>query len=191
MSLTRLEIRKLTVHTYIENTTQSFASIAKKFEIGRKTVSTVKHRYSENLTVERTPGGGCSKGPANPAISAKVLRSIKNNFGLSDRDRAKKCETSRGNVRIISARDLKSFKAVKQPNRNDKQNLTVKPRSRKLYDKVLTEFRPIKRYWALVNNYLNKNGGASRNEEDMLTKSNYFAEKFPKVFLMGGINKRV
>lgn len=83
---------------FSQDTTQSFASIGKKLNVGRKIVSTVIHRYSETLFVERAPRGVRPKGPANPAIAVKVLRSIKNNPGLSDRDRAKKIGTSRATV---------------------------------------------------------------------------------------------
>jgi transposase len=141
MELNQLERRELIVHNYINNFGMSYSMIAKKLKIARKTVADVINRYRETLTVARAPGGGRPKGPADPRLTIKVLRSIKNNPGTSDRDRAKKFGTSRETVRRIRSRaNLKSYKAIKQPNRNDKQNLVAKKRARKLYDQVLTKF---------------------------------------------------
>lgn len=141
MELNQFEKRKLILHTKIQNPELSSNAIAKKLKFPPRTVSRVIKRFNETLTIDRAPGGGRPSGPADPKITLKVLRSIKNNPGLSDRDRARKCTTSRENVRRIRSRaSLKSYKAIKQPNRTIKQNLVAKKRSRILYTKVLTKF---------------------------------------------------
>ena len=74
-------------------------------------------------------------------MKRKVLRSISNNPGTSDRKRALKIGTSRSMVmRTRHSAGLKSYHAIKVPNRNDKQNINAKKRARKLYDTILTKF---------------------------------------------------
>mgnify|MGYP003416728517 FL=1 len=58
----------------------------------------------------------------------------------SDRFRAKKLKVSNFFVHKWRQRLVyQSFKVVKMPNRNDKQNSTAKSRARKLYDNLLTK----------------------------------------------------
>jgi transposase len=125
---------------HIENFYLSCRQIAKRLNFSRRTVSKVLKRFNETLTVERAPGSGGQKGPVNPNLTRKVLKSIENNCNLSDRDRARKLGTSRENVCRIRIRNgFKSFKAIKHPNRSDKQDLAMKKRTRLLYDKILTK----------------------------------------------------
>lgn len=92
--------------------------------------------------MERTPGSGRKRGPVDKKLTKKVLKSCKDNPGLSDNDRAQRYRTSRTNIRNIRLRaGLKSYKAIKQPNRSEKQNLTAKTRARLLYTLVLTKFQ--------------------------------------------------
>lgn len=81
-------------------------------------------------------------GTTDLELKRKVLRSIKSNPGLSDNDRAKRYNSNRGKVRRIRLKaGYKSYKAIKMPNRTDKQNVCAKARARRLYDQVLTKFK--------------------------------------------------
>jgi hypothetical protein len=140
MELNERERRETILHTYNLNPNSTFSFIAKTLKMPRSTVSSVIHRFKKTLTIERAPTPGRPKGPANEKLSKKILTSVKTNPGLSDRDRGKKYATTRGNVRRVRARArLKSFKAVKQPNRSVKQNLEAKKRSRLLYKNILSK----------------------------------------------------
>ena len=80
-------------------------------------------RYNTSLSTALAPGGGQKPGPVDRKLAAKVKRSFKNYPGLSDRDRVMKCKTSRLFINPMHSREgLKSFKAIKYPNRTDKQN---------------------------------------------------------------------
>lgn len=140
MELNELQRRELIVRTRAENPELTDNAIAKKLKYHPKTVARVLKRFSETLSIKRKRGSGGKKGPADPKLTQKVLRSITNNPGYSDRERARKFGTSRENIRKIRSRaGLKSYKAIKQPNRHDKQNLVGKYRSRKLYREILTK----------------------------------------------------
>lgn len=129
------------LHTLKENPSYSGSDIARVLKLCPQTVNRVIKRFNESLTIERAPGSGKKPGPVDKILSQKVIRSIKSNPGLSLRDQAKKFKTSKSNIANIRSRHgLKSFQAIKQPNRTDKQNLVAKQRARLLYDKFLTKF---------------------------------------------------
>lgn len=66
----------------------------------------------------------------------------KKNPGLSVRDLAKRYGTLQKTVRNVKSRfGYHCYRAVKAPNRGDKQNLVAKSRARLLYTEFLTKFR--------------------------------------------------
>lgn len=137
-----LENRKLILRTFTENPGTSGRKIAKLLKLPQTTVASVIKRYKESLTIIKTPGAGRKPGCHNKELKAKVMRSLKNNPSLSDNDRALKFKSTRGIVRRIRVRaGYKSYRAIKYPNRSDKQSLVVKKRSRLLYTNVLTKFK--------------------------------------------------
>lgn len=137
-----LNNRKLIMHKHNENPLMSAAQIAKSLKLPRRTVSAVIKRCTNTLTVERANGSGAKIGTRDGKLKAKVIRSVKNNPGLSDRDLATKFGSNHTTVRRIRMREgLKSWRAIKHPNRSDKQNLVAKTRARLLYEKVLTKFK--------------------------------------------------
>lgn len=136
-----LETRKLIVNKYIENPTQSGSEMAKMLKLPKTTICRVIKRYKESLSVERSVQVNRKHGTQNKQLNSKVLKSIKTNPGLSDYDLAKKHKASRTTVRDIRVRaGYKKYRAIKQPNRSDKQNIAAKKRARLLYDNVLTKF---------------------------------------------------
>lgn len=141
MDAKELGKRKIVVHKYNENPTMSVSEIARKLKMSKSTVYGIIKRYNKTLTVDRAPGSGRKAGPADKDLHRKLVRSIKQNPGLSNVDRAKKFGTTERTVRkTIKRCNLKTYHAIKSPNRTDKQNLTAKRRARLLYDNVLTKF---------------------------------------------------
>lgn len=136
-----LDNRKKILHKYNENPRWSHSMIAKSIGIPKSTVGNVLRRFKKSLTVERTKGQGRKPGPSNKNLHQKIIRSFKQNPGLSNRKRAERLGTSEWTVRKAKSRaDYKSYKSIKVPNRNEKQSKVVKQRARRLYDKVLTKF---------------------------------------------------
>ena len=116
--------REKIVHKWLENPDLSCALIAKTLKLPRRTVSDVIKRYKETLSIESKPGSGRKKGNVDKKLAQKIRRSVKTNPGLSYRDRAKKLGTSKSTVyRTCQRASYKSYKAIKMPNRNDKQSV--------------------------------------------------------------------
>ena len=136
-----LERRKLILNKYIENPLWSNSRIAKCIKMPKSTVNDAIKGYKNTLTVERAIQVNRKSGPQNQALKRKVIQSIKSNPGLSDYDRAKKFNAKRSTVRNIRVYEgYTCYRAIKYPNRTDKQNTEAKKRSRLLYDKILTKF---------------------------------------------------
>lgn len=135
------ENRQKIVHKFNENPTWSHSMIAKSIGIPKSTVGNVLRRFKETLTIERKKGQGRKSGPANKNLHQKIIRSFKQNPGLSNRKRAERLQTSEWTVRKTKLRGgYTSYKSIKIPNRNEKQSSVVKTRARRLYNKVLTKF---------------------------------------------------
>ena len=131
--------RQNIVHKYLENSELPASTIAKTLNLSKRTCQEVIKKYKQTLTITRSSGSGRKPGPANKILAEKIKRSFKYSPGLSVRDRAQRYGISKTNVhKLCSKSGFKSFKAIKQPNRNDIQNQKAKIRSRKLYDEVLT-----------------------------------------------------
>lgn len=136
-----LDNRKKIVHKYMQNQSQSYSSIAKSLKLPKSTVCSVIKRFIHSLSVDRQKKSESKIKPRNVQLVSKVVRSIKENPGLSLRQRAKKFGTSHEMIRRIQKKKgLKTYRAIKVPNRDDKQNSIAQKRSRKLYDNVLTKF---------------------------------------------------
>lgn len=140
MSPKEIEIRKLVLRKFIENSSLSGRSIAKDLKLHQGTVNHILKRYKKSLSIERRTGSGGNHTTRNKQLAQKIIRSIKQNPGLSDSDRAKKLNTSRSTVRRTRLKaGFKSYRAIKHPNRSDKQSSVAKKRGRRLYDEVLTK----------------------------------------------------
>lgn len=136
-----LNNRKKIVHKYLQNPSQSYSSIAESLKLPKTTVYCVIKRFIGSSSVDRRKKKSKAT-PGNAQLVSKVVRSMKQNPGLSLRQRAKRFGTSYEMVRRIQEnKGFKTYRAIKVPNRDDKQNLSAKKRVRKLYDDVLTKFK--------------------------------------------------
>lgn len=141
MEANEREIRERVVAQFLENPNASGRSIAKLLGLHHQMVNRVIKRFKESQTVERKSGTGMYQHASNREMRLKIIRSFKQNPGLSDRDRAKRYGTSKDTVRKIRIKaGYKSYRVIKHPNRADKQSLVAKKRARLLYDEVLTKF---------------------------------------------------
>lgn len=130
--------REKIVHKFLENPTPSHSNIAKQLKLSRNLVWRVIKQFKETRSIERKQGSGRKCGPSNPNLAEK---SVARNPGTSQRERARRLGTSQSTIaRTIRRAELKTYKAIKVPNRHDKQNLKAKKCARKLYDEVLTKF---------------------------------------------------
>lgn len=135
------ERREKIVHSYLENPLWSASRLAKQLKLPRNTVWRVIKRYKETLTTIRKPQANRRSGTVDRKLRGKILKTIKRNPNLSDRDLARKFGAAHSTVRRTRLREgIKSYRASKQPNRTIKQNSVAKIRARKLYDQVLTKF---------------------------------------------------
>lgn len=114
--------------------------IAKTTGLPKTTVYDVINRFKGTLSVKCAAGRGRKPGASDKNLAQKIVRSCKQNPGLSDEVRAQRYQISRSTAkrRRLEA-SYKQYRAVKVPNRNDKQVEVVKTRVRTLYDKVLTK----------------------------------------------------
>ena len=129
------------VHSYLENPLWSASRLAKKLKFPRNTVWRVIKRYKETLTTIRKPQANRRSGTVDQNLRSKILKTIKGNPNLSDRDLARKFGAAHSTVRRTRLLEgIKSYRASKQPNHTIKQNSLIKTRARKLYDQVLTKF---------------------------------------------------
>jgi hypothetical protein len=134
--------RQNILNKFIENPLAPASSIAKTLKLKVRTCQNVIKRYKETLSIGEKPRSGRKKGFVDKKLAAKVIRSFKTNPGLSLRDRAIRYGTSKSTIfRLRKHSGLKCYKAIKMPHRMEKQELTAKKRSRKLYDEVLTKNR--------------------------------------------------
>lgn len=142
MSSKELESRKIILDKYMENPTWSFSLIARTLKKPASTVRYVIKRFRDQGSVERKPGSGGNRVPCNQKFIARILRDIKKNPCQSVRDLAKKFDIPKSNIqRIRKKYKLKSFKALRIPDRCEKQLLTARRRSRKLYYEKLVKMQ--------------------------------------------------
>lgn len=135
------ERRKIIVRNHLENPSWSGPKLAKVLGFPRNTVWRVLKKYRETLSTDRKPQSKRRAGTVNRQLRNKVIKNIKANPNISDRDLAKKFRAARSTVQRIRLREgFKSYRACRQPNRDQKQNNVARIRARKLYDQVLTKF---------------------------------------------------
>lgn len=84
------ERREKIVHSYLENPSWSASRLAKKLKFPRNTVWRVIKRYKETLTTIRKPQANRRSGTVDRKLRSKILKTIKRNPNLSDRDLARK-----------------------------------------------------------------------------------------------------
>ena len=132
MSTDQTKQRFLIEYKHLKNPTLSKRKLAKSLKISRRTVDTVlKTVYRTENYSEKTRKW--SKRTANPRALERLETSLEEHPDWSDRYRAKKLKISNLFVHKWRLRlGYQSFKVVKMPNRNDKQNSTAKGRARKL-----------------------------------------------------------
>lgn len=140
MSSKEFENRKIILHNYQKNPSASYKSIATASGVSKSTAFHVIKQYKTSLSINRAKGSGRKKGFMDQKVANKIRRSFEQNPGLSNRERAKKFKVSEFFVRKVKkVCNFKSYRAIKYPNRSDKQSLTAKTRARKLYEEVLTK----------------------------------------------------
>lgn len=141
MASTELERRKLILNEHLKNIKISHRQLAKQLQFPYSTVNSVLNKFYERLTVDREPGSGKNSKPLDVLKEKKVIKLYKTNPKISSRDVAKKVKMSQSYVQKVKKRaGLRSFKAQVGPDRNSQQNISVKTRSRRLYDVMLTKF---------------------------------------------------
>ena len=123
MESKELPTRKLIVEQFIQNSSLSCRKIAQNLNVAKSTVFDVLKRYKQSLTTDRKTGTGLKSGPVNKDLATKIKRSFIANPGLSDNDRATRYGTSRTYVQKLRSQcGMKSYRAIKYPNRTDKQD---------------------------------------------------------------------
>lgn len=110
--------------------------------VHRNTVSKVRKQFQQStstLICKRQEGSGRK---VNKKNVERVVRSIKNNPGTSDRDRARRLGIPRTTVqRYRSNAGYRAYTAKKRPNRDEKKSKVSKTRARRLYTNILTKFK--------------------------------------------------
>lgn len=132
--------REKIVHKYLENPSVSARQLAKSLNLSERTVRYVIKSFETRLTIDRAPGSGSWRRHPSKKLHDDLLKSFEENPGMSNRERAKKFRVDEKTIRNFRDKaGLKSYKAIKYPNRTDKQESEVKKRSRLLYDEILTK----------------------------------------------------
>jgi hypothetical protein len=123
MESRELEKRKKVVAQFIENPKRLVNEVAQLTNLHRRSVSRIWKSYNDSLSVERREGTRRKPGPADKKLAQKIMRSYKNNPGLSLKGCGKKYQTSHENVRkmLLKSR-YKSYIAKKHPNRDDNKS---------------------------------------------------------------------
>jgi transposase len=136
-----LETRKIIVHKYLENTKISARMIAKSLNVSQLTVHRTIKRFKDSQSIERKQKSGGNRVAPDKKMLTNIKRSFEQNPSLSDRDRAKRYRKLKFFIRNLRQElGYKSYRAIKYPNRSDKQQLVAKKLARLLYDRVLTKF---------------------------------------------------
>lgn len=129
------ERREIIIDKWLANKNRPTSMIAKDLKMPRRTVDSVIKRFCESLNIDRKPGSGRKAGPSDPSLHEKVVKTIRKNRSMSQRDLAKKCGTSKWLIqRTMQREGLKSRKKKRIPRVSKKQDETIKTRARKLYD---------------------------------------------------------
>ena len=133
-----LEKRKTILHNYLQNSSVLLLSIAKTSESSKTTVYMVTKRYKSSLSIERAKGSRRKSGFKDKKAAISIRRSFTQNPSLSNRERAKRYKALEYFVRKVKKfYNFKSYRAIKYPNRSDKQSLTAKTRAQNFMTKCL------------------------------------------------------
>ena len=96
-------------------------------------------RYKNSLSIERS-GSGRKSGFKDKEEAISIRRSFTQNPGLSNGERVKRYKVAEYFFRKVKKLySFESYRAIRYPNRFEKQSLTAKTRARKLYGEVLTK----------------------------------------------------
>lgn len=127
------------MHKYMQDSTLSYNKIAKSLKMPPSTVRTVIQRFLVTLSTKRAASAR-NPAPRDPGLVQKVLRDIQKNPTTSLRKRAQKLNTNKCQVaKIMKNHGIKVFSKISIPRRNDKQQVNVISRRRRLYDTILTK----------------------------------------------------
>ncbi|XP_055626225.1 uncharacterized protein LOC129768530 [Toxorhynchites rutilus septentrionalis] len=140
MSSNEKERRELILCTHFENPELSHRDIGKILGIVQSTVSRVLKRYFENLTIDRKVKNGKNGCSVSEKDHKRVVKQFRRDPRSSVRDVANKLNLSSSFVQRTNQREgLRTYKVQKAPNRDERQNMVGKTRTRKLYTEMLTK----------------------------------------------------
>ena len=132
------EQRQQIVYKWCTERGLSLRKIVKMEGVSEKAVRNAIRKFGEDNTSEDKPKTGRKKGPANPQLDKRILKAFEQKKEVSVRDVAKKVGTSKSNVLRAKERlNLRTYKKQKQPKRSPKQEASIRPRVRKLYNTIL------------------------------------------------------
>lgn len=140
MGRINLETRKKILDDWCQIKGITMRKLAKKYKFSPAGIHKLIIKFGNTFSLEDMPKSGRKQGPWDLALQKKVVRMFLQNPTLSVRDAAKKAKTSPSMIHRIKKRcNLKTYKKQKQPKRDEKQVVSVRKRTRKLYDHVLTK----------------------------------------------------
>ncbi|XP_058462483.1 uncharacterized protein LOC131437267 isoform X1 [Malaya genurostris] len=133
------EQRRKIVYKWCTERGLSLRKITKMEGVSENAVRNAIRKFGEDNTFEDKPKTGRKTGPANPQLDKRILKAFEQKKEVSVRDVAKKVGTSKSNVLRAKERlNLRAYKKQKQPKRSSKQEASIRPRVRKLYNSILT-----------------------------------------------------
>lgn len=133
MSRLNPDTRKNILHKWYEEQWSS-RKIAKFFDVSPTTVLNTIKKWKETSSVTDKVPSNRPKGPKNPRLEKKVLKTIKSDRSISLRKLAKKHGCSVHFIQNVKARNhIKSFKKQKVPKKAIEQKQRARIRSGRLY----------------------------------------------------------
>lgn len=135
MTSKRQNVHVQILRNWSKNSEKSFSLIAKEVKTTRWVVKRTIERFLETGSIEEKRGRGRKPGTTNKNLEKKVTAFMERKRSTSERDIAKKFQTSKTTVHRIKQRnDFKTYKKQKRPKRTTTQLNTAIARSRKLYE---------------------------------------------------------
>lgn len=134
--------RSRILYTHMQNPGLSQRGLEKLMNIQLMTISTVLKRFQERMTADPRPWAPRKPESRSKPTDRAVAKHFKRNPNVSTRDLAIKLILSRSFVQRAKKRlELRTCKVQNFPNRNERQQSVSKTRTRKLYTKLLTNYR--------------------------------------------------
>lgn len=128
--------RDLIIDKWHENTSATIKSIAKTLNMPKSTVQNVIARYKKTHSTSRKEGSGRKVGPIDPQLAKSIVKAFKTNPSRSVRFLANKFGVSKSYVQKVKKNNgLKSFKVLKAPSRDEKDEKKARSRARRLYER--------------------------------------------------------